>query len=67
MKKTTVLYLVKKFEKFMAIFTATLNATHPTPERAFCGRAVSRPEECVRPCTKQKRPAAVRMNVKGAL
>ena len=40
------------------ILTATLNATHPTPERAFRGRAASRPEECVRSRTEQTRPAA---------
>ena len=38
--------------------TATLNATHLTPERVFCGGAASHPEVCMRPCTEKTRPAA---------
>ena len=52
------LILKKQYNAMQKQFTATLNTTHPTPERVFWGGAVSRPDECTRPCTEQTRPAA---------
>ena len=61
--------------KWHYTLTATLNVTHLTPERVFCGGAASRPEVCVlQPANGSSRKdsasswaVAVRMAVKGAL